>query len=48
MFYLEVSGIHAELVAGDSIFKPKDQLNFYLIRNGNSRALMLDFDCDQS
>jgi hypothetical protein len=44
---LEVSGIHAELEEGDSIFKPKGQLNFYLFRNGNTRELMLDFDCDQ-
>jgi hypothetical protein len=36
---LEVSWIHAELVAGDSIFKPKDKLIFYLIRNRNSREL---------
>jgi hypothetical protein len=36
---LEVSWIHAELVAGDSIFKPKNKLIFYLIRNRNSREL---------
>jgi hypothetical protein len=47
MLHLEVSGIHAELVAGDSIYKPKNQLKFYLIRKGNIRELMLDFDCDQ-
>jgi hypothetical protein len=44
---LEVSGVYKELIPGDSIFKPKDQLNFYLIRKGNTRELMLDFDCDQ-
>jgi len=43
----EVSGVYEELIPGDSIFKPKDQLNFYLIRNGNTRELMLDFDCDE-
>jgi hypothetical protein len=43
----EVSGVYKELIPGDSIFKPKYQLNFYLIRNGNTRELMLDFDCDQ-
>jgi hypothetical protein len=47
ILHLEVSGIHAELEEGDSIFKPKGQLNFFLIRNGNTRELMLDFDCDQ-
>jgi hypothetical protein len=47
MFHLEVSGIHAELEEGDSIFKPKGQLKFFLIRDGNTRELMLDFDCDQ-
>jgi hypothetical protein len=43
----EISGIYEELIPGDSIFKPKDQLDFFLIRNGNTRELMLDFDCDQ-
>jgi hypothetical protein len=44
---LEVSGIHEELVEGDSIFKPQGQLKFFLIRDGNTRELMLDFECDQ-
>ncbi len=43
----EVSGVYEELVEGDSIFKPKGQLKFFLIRDGNTRELMLDFDCDQ-
>ncbi len=47
IFDLEVSGIHSELAVGDSIFKPKGQLNLFLIRDGISRELMLDFDCDQ-
>lgn len=47
MLHLELSGIHEELEEGDSIFKPKGQLKFFLIRDGNTRELMLDFDCDQ-
>jgi hypothetical protein len=43
----EVSGVFEEIEEGDSIFKPKGQLKFFLIRDGNTRELMLDFDCDQ-